>query len=143
MRALLFPAREYHPKLVDIEYTVAKDPDGTIQHRIDFAPWMTPGARPKSYPITRHNYDGPYLGRSLMMFINDNFYNDQSPLNRTITLMVPDDLCWRDNILVVGAREPLAKYAQYYNATENDIAPTIQYLVGYGKMAREMESQYE
>ena len=131
--ALLFPVDGEEPRLSEIDFKIVKDDVGDIRHKINFTPLFGPNGCPKSYPVTNHGYYGAPLGRSLYIFINDNFFNDGSPLNKCIAHLAPGGHPWGGNVFVLRGRNPLYKYAQYYNAKMEDLAPAIQYLKDYGE----------
>lgn len=130
--AVLFPADGGNPRLVDVAYQTYEDEDdlpGVMHHRLNLDPWFP---NRKGYPIHNHGYHGPPLGRTLMMFFNDMFLIDGSPLNQCIAHLVSNGHPWGGNVLVVRAREPLSTVEQYYNATMDDVEPTVAYLRDYG-----------
>lgn len=142
--AILFPVNGGRPLLVPFPIEVYEETDGEYaeveayrnlkQHRRDFRPWFTEG-RVGSITTQCLGINGPLLGRTLEIRINDNFLNDGSALNRSILDVVcPTTHHWADNVIVFRKQEPELIYNVCLDATMEDLEPAKVYLSEYGRV---------
>ncbi|KAL4249353.1 MYND-type zinc finger protein samB [Abortiporus biennis] len=138
--AVLFPVDEDKPRLVQVEYTIEPDDEyeGTDVHELNLEPWFNSlfcTIRP--CPIEKTDgFSGQLLDRTLHMKFNDDFMISGDPLNRCIQRSVPGGPGheWCGNIMVFRVKEPTSMICQYYDATIDDIQPTLNYLRDYGRV---------
>ena len=125
---------ETAPRLVKLKYRVEYDEFlGSDRHVFETAPWLArdrmAGEKITSYGMKGR---GAPLGRTLLMCFNDNYIADKSPLNKCVQAVTGGQAeKWGDNILVLRARDPVTKYAQFYNATMDDVEPMVAFFKDY------------
>ncbi|KAF7377394.1 MYND-type domain-containing protein [Mycena sanguinolenta] len=86
-------------------------------------------------------YTGPPLGYTLFLVWNGNFFQDGSPLNRSIIKLTKGKAghAWAGNLIACRVEEPIQLVARYQDAKAEDLTALAAYFVDCGKRAREVE----
>ncbi|OBZ68514.1 hypothetical protein A0H81_11636 [Grifola frondosa] len=139
VKAVLFPADGDTPRIVDVRYKLRQVRDvPTLQHDLDLGSWV--GSGPDTITIQKSGVNGPPLGRSIMLMYNGNFFNDGSPLNRSIQRLA-GGRChpWGGHMLGFRYTDPSAIIARYEDVKTEDVEVFKKYFRegGTGQSIRE------
>ncbi|GBE77634.1 hypothetical protein BKA93DRAFT_825409 [Sparassis latifolia] len=135
VQAILFPADGDAPRPVKVDYKFQPDPDVSyvLRHKWDWHPWFkeTPSVK------TIRRYDDSYMptsGHALFLVYNDNFFNDGSPLNRSVQKLTSGKCHpWGGHMLGFRGREPIEVLAHFEDPNlREDLPEFVNFFRQYG-----------